>query len=548
MRKNYKRLTAGLLASTMVLASLTGCGSSNKEESTAAPASTEAGKTEETGKSEETSAEKGDPVTLTWLVGQTSAEVNDDAEVVKMIEERFNIDMKAWYVDSNKFYENLNVRFAGGEMPDVLVIDNLSLLPTYVEGGIVAELPIETIREKAPNYAKVADENDDGTLWSTMIYNGKNYGVANPMDAVPMAMFWRKDWLDKLGLEVPETLDDYEKVLTAFVEQDPDGNGKKDTAGMAERAFGAVFGAYGLRCVTGGNPGFKVEEMQLGEDNVPFFPYIHPDAKLALAKLHDWYEKGILDKEFITGENHGGYAWLSHSFMNGRIGLTSAQPYHYLNTDRDITDEKTWGVCMKELKGLNPDAEIVIGPAPVGPDGKSGTEGWNKTGRLTCLTTQAASDPRKVDAFLAMLDAYYSDMEYAKLVNYGLEGVHYEQTEDGPVRIMEGTDLRKEGVLQCDFGSTVTFAKEVTPEKTDFGHKVTGNGYYRFNAPPVQEFSDVIATLDTLTEQAYFDMITGAKPLDYFDTFVEEFKKAGGEAAEKAVQDAYAEKVAAIGN
>ena len=139
-------------------------------------------------------------------------------------------------------------------------------------------------------------------------------------------------------------------------------------------------------------------------------------------------------------------------------------------------------------------------------------------------------------------------MEYAKLVNYGLEGVHYEQTEDGPVRIMEGTDLRKEGVLQCDFGSTVTFAKEVTPEKTDFGHKVTGNGYYRFNAPPVQEFSDVIATLDTLTEQAYFDMITGAKPIDYFDTFVEEFKKAGGEAAEKAVQEAYAEKVAALGN
>lgn len=115
-----------------------------------------------------------------------------------------------------KFYENLNVRFAGGEMPDVLVIDNLSLLPTYVDGGIIGELPIEEIREKAPNYTKVADANDDGTLWSTLIYNGKNYGVTNPMDAVPMAMFWRKDWLDKLGLEVPETLDDYEKVLTAL--------------------------------------------------------------------------------------------------------------------------------------------------------------------------------------------------------------------------------------------------------------------------------------------------------------------------------------------
>ena len=541
---------AGMLVSAIAITSLAGCSSSNKEETTKAPAAGEAGKTQAAKEEEKetTAAENQEPVTLTWLVGETSSEVDDNAEVVKMIEERFHIDMKAWQVDAKNFQENLNVRFAGGEMPDVLVVNNLSLLPTYVDGGIVGELPIEVIREKAPNYAKVADEYDDGTLWSTMIYNGKNYGVTNPMDAVPMAMFWRKDWLDKLGLEVPKTLDEYEEVLTAFVEQDPDGNGKKDTAGMAERAFNAVFGAYGLRCVTGGKPGFKVEEMQLGEDNVPFFPYIHPDAKLALAKLHDWYEKGIIDKEFITGENHGGYTWLSHSFMNGRIGLTCAQPYHYLNTDRDLTDEKTWGVCMRELKGLDPDAEIVIGPAPVGPDGKSGTEGWNLTGRLTCLTTQAASDPRKVDAFLAMLDAYYADMEYAKLANYGLEGIHFEQTPDGPVRLMEGVELRREGVLQCDFGSTVTFAKNVTPEKTEFGHKVTGNGYYRFNIPPVQEFSDVIATLDTLTEQAYFDMITGTKPLDYFDTFVEEFKKAGGEAAEKAVQEAYAAKVAAIGN
>lgn len=550
MKKTYKRLMAGMLVSAIAITSLAGCSSSNKEETTKAPAAGEAGKNQAAKEEEKetTAAENQEPVTLTWLVGETSSEVDDNAEVVKMIEERFHIDMKAWQVDAKNFQENLNVRFAGGEMPDVLVVNNLSLLPTYVDGGIVGELPIEVIREKAPNYAKVADEYDDGTLWSTMIYNGKNYGVTNPMDAVPMAMFWRKDWLDKLGLEVPKTLDEYEEVLTAFVEQDPDGNGKKDTAGMAERAFNAVFGAYGLRCVTGGKPGFKVEEMQLGEDNVPFFPYIHPDAKLALAKLHDWYEKGIIDKEFITGENHGGYTWLSHSFMNGRIGLTCAQPYHYLNTDRDLTDEKTWGVCMRELKGLDPDAEIVIGPAPVGPDGKSGTEGWNLTGRLTCLTTQAASDPRKVDAFLAMLDAYYADMEYAKLANYGLEGIHFEQTPDGPVRLMEGVELRREGVLQCDFGSTVTFAKNVTPEKTEFGHKVTGNGYYRFNIPPVQEFSDVIATLDTLTEQAYFDMITGTKPLDYFDTFVEEFKKAGGEAAEKAVQEAYAAKVAAIGN
>lgn len=533
--KKSKRLIAGFMASMMAASVLAGCSSKPSENTQA-----------QTTEASAATGEKGEPVQMTWLVGATSAEVDDNAEVVKMIEDRFNIDLKAWYVDSNKYQENLNVRFAGGEMPDVLVIDNLSQLPDYVDGGIIGELPIEEIREKAPNYAKIADAYDDGSLWSTLVYKGKNYGVTNPMDAVPMAMFWRKDWLDKLGLEVPKTLDEYEKVLTAFVEQDPDGNGKKDTAAMAERTFGAVFGAYGLRCVTGGNPRFKVEEMQLGEDNVPYFPYIQPKAKEVLAKLHDWCNKGLIDKEFITGENHGGYAWLSHSFMNGKIGLTSAQPYHYLNASTDTKNEENWGVCMKEFKGLNPDGDIVIGPAPIGPDGQSGTEGWNLTGRMTCLTTKGASDPRIVDAFLAMLDAYYSDMDYARLVNYGIEGKHWKMADQGPIRIMEGTDLRKEGVLQVDFGSTVTFAENVTPEKRKFGHEVTGNGYYRFNAPPVEEVSNVIATLDSLTNQAYFDMITGAKPIDYFDTFVEEFKKAGGEAAEKAVQQAYAEKLAAV--
>lgn len=500
------------------------------------------------GSKEADSQSTGDgPVQLSFLMGQTSAEVNDEAEVVKKIEERFDIDLKGFYVDSKNFQENLNVKIAGGDMPDVLVLGTPGELATYVKGGIVGEIPIETIREKAPNFAKVADENDDGSLWGTMIYEGKNYGIPNPMNVVPMAIFWNQEWLDNLGLEVPETLEEYEEVLTAFVENDPDGNGKKDTAGMAERMIGPVFGAFGLRCITGGTPGFIVEEMQLGEDNVPFFPYIRPEAKDALEVLHRWYEKGIIDKEFITGENHGGYAWLSHSFMNGRIGVTSAMPYHYLNTSPDVDDELNRGVCLKELKAMNPDAQLVTGMPPVGPEGLSGIEAWSKVGRLTCLTTQATKDPRKVDAFLAMLDAYYADPEYMELVNYGLEGIHFKKTENGSrTRIKEGVELRKDGVLQVDFGDTVPYAENLNKAKTEFGRSITGNGMYRFNVPAVEEYSKVIATLDTLTEQAYFDMITGAKPLDYFDTFVEEFKSAGGEAAEKAVQEAYAAQLAAL--
>lgn len=530
MRK-WKRWAACMTAATMAGSMLMGCGS---------------GKT--TGADSESTTQGTDdgPVQMSWMVSQTTAEVDDDAEVVKMIEERFNIDLKGFYVDANNFQQNLNVKFAGGEMPDVMVVGSPADLATYIEGGIIAEIPIETIREKAPNFAKCADENDDGSLWSTMIYKGKNYGIPNPMNVVPMAMFWNKTWLDNVGMDVPETLEEYEEVLTAFVEQDPDGDGKRDTAGMAERAFGTVFGAFGLRCVTGGVPGFNVEEMQLGEDNVPFFPYIRPEAKQALEVLHRWYAKGIIDKEFITGENHGGYAWLSHSFMNEQIGLTSAMPYHYFYYSTDSEDVNNQAVCLKELKALNPKAEIVAGPAPVGPNGDSGTEAWSKVGRLTCLTTQGASDPRKVDAFLAILDAYYSDPEFMELSNYGLEGKHFEWAGNTRKRIGDGVELRKQGVMQVDFGDTVLYGEKIAGAKMELGNEITGNGYYRFNAPATEEFANVSATLDTLTEQAYYDMITGAKPLDYFDTFVEEFKAAGGEAAEKAVQEAYATQQSAL--
>ena len=108
--------------------------------------------------------------------------------------------------------------------------------------------------------------------------------------------------------------------------------------------------------------------------------------KEALTLLNRWYKLGILDKEFVTGENHGGYTWYSHSFMNGRIGVTCAQPSHYFVQSDDVTDPNNLGRRMKEFKALNPEGEVVIGPAPIGPRGDSGTEAWANIGN-NCYST-----------------------------------------------------------------------------------------------------------------------------------------------------------------
>ena len=86
--------------------------------------------------------------------------------------------------------------------------------------------------------------------------DGKMYKIGRVLESFPSyAVFVRADWLKKLNLDVPKTTEDLYKVAKAFAEQDPDGNGKKDTYGMAlsfrsEFAIDMMFGKpvelYGL--------------------------------------------------------------------------------------------------------------------------------------------------------------------------------------------------------------------------------------------------------------------------------------------------------------
>ena len=480
------------------------------------------------------------PADVVLLLDQDCIGVDTNSPIIKMINERFNINVSTMELDSADMYENLNVRIAGGEMPDAFLIKTIGSIPQYVKGGVLHEVPEEMIRELAPNYSAAIDEIDP-LLWRIMRYDGKNWGLGNPLSVPPLAMVYNKKWLDNLGLEVPTTLEELEEVLLAFVNDDPDGNGIDDTAGCAERVFSAVFGAYGLRVSTSNGVGFRVEDMQLDAEGLPFFPYIDERAKEPLELLHRWYELGILDKEFITGENHGGYRWISHSFINGRIGLTCAFPRHYLTASYNSEDPLNWGPCMKEFKALDPSNEIVFGPAPIGPYGHSGTEMEPSQGKLIVFTQRAFEDPRRAEAILKMIDAFYADIDYAVLTAYGIEGEDFVNTEYGPTRIIDGMKAREKGIMQFNLNATIPFEKAVRPKQHEFMKEVAPIGYDRISIPMTDSYSKYISNLDVLTEQAYFDMITGKKPLSYFDTFVQEFKKAGGEAAENDTRAVYKE-------
>ncbi|MFT8356211.1 MAG: extracellular solute-binding protein [Bifidobacterium aquikefiri] len=86
-----------------------------------------------------------------------------------------------------------------------------------------------------PNVSKMFKADPYSEVVSTT-YDGKIYGtpvVARPVTArTSNHMFINKTWLDKLGLKVPTTWDELEKVLIAFKNDDPNGNGKADEIPM----------------------------------------------------------------------------------------------------------------------------------------------------------------------------------------------------------------------------------------------------------------------------------------------------------------------------
>lgn len=262
-----------------------------------------------------------------------------------------------------------------------------------------------------------------------------------------------------------------------------------------------------------------------------------------MALFAKWYKDGIIDPEFITGENKGGYWAISHAFTNGKIGVAGSVMFYHWISDADSggTGE---GPCLTEMKKANPNAEIAIGKAPVGPNGKSGSPQWGYASDINCFTTKCVADSRKVDTILKMADDFSVDYDLYKMGRWGILGTDYTVSSDGVVARVSKEENpaedRRKGILVFSFIENPEFQKKDNPPYYAFADQTKGTGYIGAFAPATEEASKYTANLQKLAIEAYIQIITGSKPVDYFDEFVKQFQANGGEAVEKASTEAYA--------
>lgn len=220
-----KRGLCLLLAFVMALGVFTGCGSKKSTNVEDLPEGT---------------------VTLTVGIPQNSNVSDyDDNAFTKYLEEIANVDIKFSFFSSatNEYTQQLALMCSANEvLPDVLLGFGFEhyVVNQYGEDGYFIDLQ-DYIEEYAPNY-KAQLENLDKETKNYILEKGKNtetgayYGMPRVLcpayDDLQSDMYINQNWLTKLGLKAPTTVEELKTVLTAFQTQDPNGNGQADEVAM----------------------------------------------------------------------------------------------------------------------------------------------------------------------------------------------------------------------------------------------------------------------------------------------------------------------------
>ncbi|QOS81865.1 extracellular solute-binding protein [Paenibacillus sp. JNUCC31] len=476
---------------------------------------------------------------ISWTMHQ-NVPVPRDAEMLKAVEEQYGVDLDVWNLENNKYESLLDMKLAQGAIPDLFRIRQPQDLLKYQQQGVLAEIPVETLNTYAPNLMRIIHEQAPAYEQAGVI-DGRYYGipVINPTNIYRTPVVYRQDWLDKLGLPVPQTLAEFEKVIYAFTFEDPDGNGIQDTYGLSSEGMNVVFGAFGQII-------FADQLYFSTKDGKKAIGALEPEMKEALTYLRKWYKDGVIDPEFVTGENKGGYKHLSHPFINGKIGMTSMGNYYHWIQDGDYEDwhvERGGKVVkspvqaafnVKELTAKFPEAKVVFGKPFTGPHGQRGSKGYDMLMSFTAIGADAVKEPGKLEMILRILDEVSAspDPDKAASMTYGVENKHWVWTPTEPRNIVimppYDTMFGFQNTIGANIGMTVPLKQTGEREQWAATLHLDQDGIYNaleVATPALAKYGD---SLIRLKNKAYIAFITGERQLSEFDEFVQEFMSAGG--------------------
>lgn len=461
-------------------------------------------------------------ISMTLMAGPKKPDTWLQKEVSKKLGADFDFIMLPGWEEKNT-KTNLLMQ-DNDKRPDVLWFNGMANeYKQWVEAGLLVDV--------LPLLKNTKDKNMLKKFTPEILFpyydNGKIYKLPTDINGngSTMSTFVRKDWLDKLGLKEPKTLEEFVNVARAFTKNDPDGNGKADTfgfggqnsGGMDWRSFAPVFYAYGYAPEFFGK--YTDGTMKLGGTT--------PEMKEALQVLRDMYKEGLIEPTTFTGNDFG------QLISKSKVGMFySWQGYA---DDEDAT--------TKALKANVPNANLLPIEAIKGPKGLSGEYPEPAGSWCYISVTNKAKNPQKV---VDVLDKMMTP-EIGLLNEYGEEGKHYTMENGQPKRTISEEEKNNLGLGSLGW---IWFGKPFL-EKTEKMKKLgedrakaaneTRERIHHFslsardNMPTYMKHATEI---DDLMNEVFVGVITGQKPISEYDKFVETYyNKFEGKQIEKEATD-----------
>ncbi|PTX64901.1 carbohydrate ABC transporter substrate-binding protein (CUT1 family) [Melghirimyces profundicolus] len=446
-----------------------------------------------------------------------------DGKGIKMIEKRFNVDYKREYGIYTDYKEKLTSRVASGDIPDVMGFtmeeDKANYFKWAKQGAF---LPLNEYIDEYPSLKRVPKE-----VWNSVSIDGKIYAIPRyfPKNYLNSPII-RKDWLDKLGLEMPTNYDELKKVAIAFAKEDPDGNGKDDTYGLVLGEKGYPFYHFGTY--------WDADAWYHKNDNGEYIPGVISEArKQSIETMAELYKEGAIQKEFILLKPNEANTKV---FYAGKAGI-------FIGSPRGMAED-----YMKALKKIDSKAELAAIPPFEAPDGSRGYTSGSGYYTVNTLSAKLADDPGKVRRILEMIDfgRKFYPLEERTPQNkdfdwlYGHEGKGYEMADGNAIpesgtkglapwhylldnKMWAPNDEANEYSKTYKDPTLKNLVKDLEKMHTEIEH---------YNNPVHQVFSPTLVnkgreiTDRLLNEQA--KMITGDRPLSDWDQVVQEYLKDGG--------------------
>ena len=469
----------------------------------------------------------------------------------RLYKDALNIDVQFVLATNEQQYaQKANIAITSNDIPEVMKVSSAQLSLMHENDQLMDMTDI--LEANMSDLVRKTIYSDGGLSLNSATFGGKLYAIPNIGSSLLSAyVLWvRTDWLDKLGLKAPTTMDELLEVARAFVEKDPNGTGANDTYGLA--IYKDIFDG-GFSCMEGFFNAFGAyPNIWIKKDDKLAYGSVQPEVKEALQTLQTMYKEHLLDPEF--GVKDAGK--VSEDISAGKIGMFFGA---------------FWNAAMiNDAKVANPEMEwqpIAI-PSATGSLAKAqipfGTSSYYAVSK-NCKNPEAI-----VKLLNLQMEKNYGENAEPTVYNVTPDGYGtYAYTVIALEPTMKNFEAAKKVTAALETGDTSAMNDEekgyydmcVLCRDGDYTNsnwhqmKMFGpNGslsviqeYYDANNIVVDEFfgaatQTMSEKLSTLQKQQLTDftaIIMGAD-INTFDTFVSNWNKLGGEKMTEEVNEWYA--------